>query len=107
MYVDFKEVVVALYHQANDEEEEPEPSTFLEREVEWEQKISESDYKDFEGKYGSGDDYADDDADDEHLLLSNTMVACRHPFGEPSFVRALDFEAMHTSEFPKYANLGM
>ena len=76
LYVDFKEVVVALYHQANDEEEEPEPSTVSKRELEWEQNISKSDDKDFEGEYGSGDDVdVDDDADDEHLHLSNTIVA--------------------------------
>ena len=31
LYVDFKEVVVALYHQANDEEEEPEPDSSRKR----------------------------------------------------------------------------
>ena len=94
MYVNFKEVVVALYHQADDEDEKLEPS----------------DDEDLEGEYGSDDDGVDDDvdddADDKHLHLSNTMVASQHPFGEPSFMRALDLEAMYAPEFLEYMNLG-
>ena len=106
MYAVFREVAVAVYQQADDEEEESEPSTVSDREVEWEQNINQSDDEDFEGEYGSGDDGADDDANDEHLHLSNTVVS-QHPFGEPSFMCALDLEAMHALEFPEYANLGM
>ena len=34
LYVNLKEVALALYHQADDEEEELELSIFLEREIE-------------------------------------------------------------------------
>ena len=94
MYIDFKEVAAAFYHQADDDEEEPKPSAFPKRRVEWEQNISESD-----------DDGAYDDADDEHL--SNTVVGSQHLFGEPSFMHALDFETMHAPEFLKYTNFSM
>ena len=49
----------------------------------------------------------DDDANDEQLHISNTVVASQHPFGEPSFMRDLNLEAMQASEFPEYANFGM
>ena len=107
LYVNFKEVVVALYHQVDNEEEELEPDTVPEREVEWEQNISESDDKDFEGQYGSGDDSAYDDANDVKLHISNMVVASQHPFREPTFMRALDLEAMYAPEFPEHMNLGM
>ena len=72
LYIDFKEVTIV-----DDKEEEPESGTFPEREVEWEQNISENDDEDFECKYGSGDDGADDDVDgdvdDKHL--SSIVVA--------------------------------
>ena len=113
LYVNFKEAAVDLYNQADDEEEEEEaePGTIPEREIEWEQNIGESDDEDFEGQYGSGDDSADDeideDANDGQLHISNRIVASQHPFGEPSFMRALDLEAMHAPEFPEYVNLSL
>ena len=81
LYVNFKEAVVALYNQVDDEEKEPEPDTIPKREIQWEQNIGESDDKDFEGQYGSGDDSADDevddDANDEH---------CTYQTSEPRYV---------------------
>ena len=50
LYADFKELAIAFYHQANDEEEKPKLNTILEREVEWEQNINESNDEDIEGE---------------------------------------------------------
>ncbi|RYR15925.1 hypothetical protein Ahy_B04g072892 [Arachis hypogaea] len=32
------------------------------------------------------------------------VLASEHPFGEPSFMRTLDLDAMNVPEFPEYAN---
>ena len=97
MYIDLREVVLPLYHQTK---EELEPSTFPKRNVKWEEHYSESGEEDIEREYGSGDNSAHDDAD-------HAQVASQHPFGEPSFMHALDLQAMHITEFPEYANMGM
>ena len=49
LYVEFKEVAITFYYQADDEEKELEPRTVPEKKkkkVEWEQDISESDDED-------------------------------------------------------------
>ena len=46
LYVDFREVALAI---------KLEPSTFLERDVQWEERNSESGEEEFEDKYGSDD----------------------------------------------------
>ncbi|XP_027362589.1 uncharacterized protein LOC113870193 [Abrus precatorius] len=65
--------------------------------VEWEQNIAESDDDDFEGDYesdeDSDDDSLDDDTNDKDSYLSNSVID-QHMFGAPSFMRALDLNAM-------------
>ena len=74
LYVNFREVALTL---------EPESSTFPERDVQWEERNTESDEEEFKDEYGSANKGALDDADDE-------QVASQHPFEELSFMRALD-----------------
>ena len=59
----------------------------------------ESDAEYSEGEHESGDD----DTDDEGGL--NTTIATQHAEDTPPFMRALHLEAMHTPEFPEYANM--
>ena len=94
LYVDFREVDIAI---------EPEPSTFPERDIQWEEHNSESDEEEFEEECGSDGEGALDDVDDD---ANDEQMASQHPFGEPSFMRALDLEAMHITEFLEYANMG-
>ena len=95
LYVNFREVALAR---------ELESSTFPERDIQWEERNSESDEEELIDEYGSGDEGALDDVDDD---ANDEQVISQHPFGETSFMRALDLQAMHAPEFPEYANMGM
>ncbi|XP_072086577.1 uncharacterized protein [Arachis hypogaea] len=76
---------------------------------------------DFDGKSYNGDseeeyegnyDFVDPNADEEQedcTIESDVedvpnALASEHPFEEPSFMRALDLDAMNAPEFPEYAN---
>ena len=61
---------------------------------------SESDGENSEGEHESG---GGDDTDDERG--PNTVVADQHIEDTPPFMRTLHLEAMHTPEFPEYANM--
>ncbi|RYQ98726.1 hypothetical protein Ahy_B07g086487 isoform C [Arachis hypogaea] len=81
----------------------------------------EQDDHDFDGKSYNGDseeeyegnyDFVDPNADEEQedcTIESDiedvaNALAREHPFEEPSFMRALDLDAMNAPEFPEYAN---
>ncbi|RYQ84850.1 hypothetical protein Ahy_B10g104341 [Arachis hypogaea] len=72
----------------------------------WEEDNNDSEEK-FEANYE-----VDDENDDGDLTGSPAVQNEAHatvsqlPFGVPSFMRTLDLEAMHVSEFPEYVNMG-
>ncbi|RYR53990.1 hypothetical protein Ahy_A06g029248 [Arachis hypogaea] len=75
--------------------------------IDWEEDNNDSE-EEFEANYEV------DDENDDGDLVSNPTVqneahafVSQHPFGVLSFMRTLDLKAMHASEFPEYANIGM
>ncbi|XP_057739684.1 uncharacterized protein LOC130956688 [Arachis stenosperma] len=81
----------------------------------------EQDDHDFDGESYNGDskeeyegnyDFVDPNADEEQEDCTiesdvedvTNALASEHPFKEPSFMRALDLDAMNAPEFPEYAN---
>ncbi|XP_027368460.1 cation/H(+) antiporter 15-like [Abrus precatorius] len=90
--------------EGSDEEDEAYTSIVPNREVEWKQNNTESDYPDFDE---DGDDKESEDEEvDEDSYLSSPMIE-KHPFEESLFMRALDITSMQALEFLEYANLEM
>ncbi|RYQ84606.1 hypothetical protein Ahy_B10g104044 [Arachis hypogaea] len=72
---------------------------------------SEEDNNDSEEEFEAN--YEVDDENDDGDLAGNPAVqneadaiVSQYPFSVSSFMRTLDLEAMHASEFPEYANMG-
>nr|XP_025669300.1 uncharacterized protein LOC112769103 [Arachis hypogaea] len=94
--------------------------SFIEMYIEFEQSeadrnIEREDYnsdseEEFESNYEVVGPDGDEDQGDGTMTPKVTDVANalanKHPFQEPSFMRALDLEAMHAPEFPEYMNAG-
>ncbi|XP_015933010.1 uncharacterized protein LOC107459315 [Arachis duranensis] len=79
------------------------------RNIEIENYNSDSEYE-FESNYecldpGGDEDQADNTMQADVADVANALVN-QHPFVKPTFMRSLDLEAMHTSEFPEYMNAG-
>ncbi|RYR04361.1 hypothetical protein Ahy_B06g084065 [Arachis hypogaea] len=94
--------------------------SFIELYIEFEQSkadrnIERKDYnsdseEEFESNYkvvglDRDEDQGDGSLDPNMTDVANAL-ANEHLFEEPSFMRALDFKAMHASEFPEYMNAG-
>ncbi|RYR10309.1 hypothetical protein Ahy_B05g078784 [Arachis hypogaea] len=78
------------------------------RDMDWEGYNSESE-DEFEGNYEIDDPNVD--GDDVHCInepdveeVAN-VLASQHPFGESSFMRALDLAALNAPEFPEYVTV--
>ncbi|RYR50056.1 hypothetical protein Ahy_A07g036604 [Arachis hypogaea] len=79
------------------------------RNIEIENYNSDSEYE-FESNYecldpGGDEDQADNTMQADVADVANALVN-QHLFVKPTFMRSLDLEAMHTSEFPEYMNAG-
>ncbi|QHO37921.1 uncharacterized protein DS421_4g115780 [Arachis hypogaea] len=77
------------------------------RNIEMENYNSDSE-EEFESNYecldpGGDGDLAEDTMQADVADVANALVN-QHPFVEPTFMRSLDLEAMHTPEFPEYMN---
>ncbi|QHN92510.1 uncharacterized protein DS421_17g584370 [Arachis hypogaea] len=77
------------------------------RNIEMENYNSDSE-EEFESNYecldpGGDGDQADDTMQADVADVANALVN-QHPFVEPTFMRSLDLEAVHTLEFPEYMN---
>ncbi|RYR68730.1 hypothetical protein Ahy_A03g015210 [Arachis hypogaea] len=77
------------------------------RNIEMENYNSDSE-EEFESNYecldpGGDGDQAEDTMQADVADVANALVN-QHPFVEPTFMRSLDLEAMHTPEFPEYMN---
>ncbi|XP_057719389.1 uncharacterized protein LOC130933793 [Arachis stenosperma] len=77
------------------------------RNIEMENYNSDSE-EEFESNYecldpGGDGDLAEDTMQANVADVANALVN-QHPFVEPTFMRSLDLEAMHTPEFPEYMN---
>ncbi|RYR69807.1 hypothetical protein Ahy_A03g016355 [Arachis hypogaea] len=74
--------------------------------IDWEEDNNDSE-EEFEANY-KVDDENDDGDMTGNLEVQNeaNVIVSQHPFGVPSFMRTLDFEAMHDPEFSEYANTG-
>ncbi|RYQ79211.1 hypothetical protein Ahy_Scaffold6g107920 [Arachis hypogaea] len=79
----------------------------VDRDIELEDYNSDSE-EEFESNYEDVDPGVDEDQADEAMVADVADVANalanQQPFVEPSFMRSLDLEAMHESEFPQYVN---
>ncbi|RYQ83852.1 hypothetical protein Ahy_B10g102715 [Arachis hypogaea] len=74
--------------------------------IDWEEDNNDSE-EEFEANYEVDDENDDGDlAGNPAVQNEADAIVSQHPFGVPSFMRTLDLEAMHTSEFPEYANTG-
>ncbi|RYR19154.1 hypothetical protein Ahy_B03g063862 isoform A [Arachis hypogaea] len=77
------------------------------RNIEREDYISNSE-EEFESNYEvvgpEGDEVQGDGTMEANVTDVENALANDHPFEEPSFMRALDLEAMHAPEFPQYMN---
>ncbi|KAL4299628.1 hypothetical protein AHAS_Ahas17G0119900 [Arachis hypogaea] len=64
--------------------------------------------EEFEATYEAGDE--DEDGDEGGEVVVKTVVApaaVSQSMDVPPFMRSLDLDAMHTSEFPEYVNIGV
>ncbi|RYR39310.1 hypothetical protein Ahy_A09g044819 [Arachis hypogaea] len=92
--------------------------SFIERYIEFEQSKADRNIEmenynsdseeDFESNYecldpGGDGDQAEDTMQADVADVANALVN-QHPFVEPTFMRSLDLEAMHTPKFPEYMN---
>ncbi|RYR49575.1 hypothetical protein Ahy_A07g036093 [Arachis hypogaea] len=71
-------------------------------------KMTEVSDEEFEATYEAGDE--DDDGDVGAEAVAETLVvpaAVSQPMGIPPFMRSLDLDAMHASEFPEHANISV
>ncbi|XP_027337122.1 uncharacterized protein LOC113850779 [Abrus precatorius] len=103
LYIVFKQITADTRAEGSDEEDEAYVSIVPNREIEWEQNSTESDDPDLDED--GDDEESEDEGVNEDSYLSSPMIG-KHPFEEPSFMRALDLTSMQAPEFPKYANLG-
>ncbi|XP_057756312.1 uncharacterized protein LOC130975552 [Arachis stenosperma] len=92
LYVEFEEI---------DDVDFPEPN------IDWVGYNTESD-EEFEGNYeviGLTEDIDEDEIMVERDVadVANALTG-QHPYGEPSFMHALNLDAMHAPEFPEYVN---
>ncbi|XP_072089289.1 uncharacterized protein [Arachis hypogaea] len=92
LYVEFEEIDYVDF---------PEPN------IDWVGYNTESD-EEFEGNYevvGPTEDVEEDEIMVERDVadVANALTE-QHPYGEPSFMHALNLDAMHAPEFPEYVN---
>ncbi|RYR05348.1 hypothetical protein Ahy_B06g085217 [Arachis hypogaea] len=75
----------------------------------WESYNSDSE-EEYEGNYDVVDPNADEEQEDctveSDVEDVANALASEHPFEEPSFMRALDLDAMNAPEFSEYADAG-
>ncbi|RYR50355.1 hypothetical protein Ahy_A07g036947 [Arachis hypogaea] len=90
--------------------EEIDDVDFLEPNIDWVGYNVESD-EEFEGNYevvGPTKDVEEDEImiEGDVADVTNALIG-QYPFGEPSFMHALNLDAMHASEFSEYANTAL
>ncbi|QHO41493.1 uncharacterized protein DS421_5g146230 [Arachis hypogaea] len=80
------------------------------QDFDWKSYNSDSE-EEYEGNYDFIDPNADEEQEDCTIESDvedvPNALASKHPFEEPSFMRALDLDAMNAPEFLEYANAGL
>ncbi|RYR69706.1 hypothetical protein Ahy_A03g016257 [Arachis hypogaea] len=76
------------------------------KDIDWEKDNNDSE-EEFEANCEVDEENEDGDlAGNPAVQIEANSIVSQHPFGVTSFMRTLDFEAMHAPEFPEYANIG-
>ncbi|RYR56365.1 hypothetical protein Ahy_A05g022081 [Arachis hypogaea] len=109
--------MLSIYHQAQSQvsvielyvEFDQLPNTVEQHDHDFDWKSYNGDSEEeYEGNYDFVDPNADEEQEDCTIesdveYVTNALTS-EHPFEEPSFMHALDLDAMNAPEFPEYAN---